>query len=589
MCGILAVTGSNPSKDAVNQALKTLSKRGPDDHGILPFPNCTLAQTRLSIIDLTDKGHQPMHDAIQNVGITFNGEIYNYQALRKTLEDLGHQFTSHSDTEVILKAYLEYGEECPKYLDGMFAFVIWDEEKKILFMARDRFGKKPLYFAYDTEGRLMIASEIKALFALGIKGVIDPAGIDAYLTLMYIPPWRSIYKNIQVLVPAHSARYADGKLISSRYWELQEKPISLSYADAKEEVRRLFTEAVQKRMLAADVEIGAFLSGGVDSTIVTAYAQKYMDQPIKTFSLGYGDLINELPFAQQVADTFKTDHHTLQASVDVIAQLEVVLSYFDEPHGDSSDFAQHLLSEMTASHVKVALSGDGGDELFLGYGWYWAYWNRPKLIRLLNIFISNPFKAHLKNITVFPKSLRLKLWKDAAVVGTEPIDHLVSNISGSGVKKMNLFDISTYLPGQLLTKSDQMSMMHGLEVRSPFLDYQLAEFVVNLPESYKMDHATGKHILKDILAEIMPRDFVERKKQGFGAPVRKWLLDPKVRTYVMNHFGSDARVFAFLKEKEVMKFIKRVYAHQEIKSFYQLWILLCLELWMRKHDGMYEI
>lgn len=584
MCGIFAVQGKNiESTTSTEAALDTLSLRGPDERGSVHFPTCVLGHTRLSIIDL-GSGQQPMRDNEHNRAITFNGEIYNYKELKKELESKGHHFSTNSDTEVILKAYQEYGIDCPKHLDGMFAFALWDEEKKQLFMARDRFGKKPLYYAHDVNGALVIASEIKALQAVGIRGEIDPAAIDLYLTLMYIPPWRSIYKNVQVLLPAHSALYKDGKLSLQRYWELEKKPISVSYADAKKEVTRLLTRAVQKRMI-ADVEIGAFLSGGVDSTLVTAYAQKYASHPLKTFAVGYGEHINELPFAKEASEKIGTEHFTLQAgSGNIIEDLVRVMSYFDEPHADSSDFPQHLVSELASSKVKVALSGDGADELFLGYGWHWKFWNTRKIVQLKNTLFSNPFREHLKSISVFDEASRRALWKDTSAMRHEGADFLVTDSKENGLGKINKYDVTTYLPGQLLTKIDRTSMMHSLEVRCPFLDYQLAEYVYNLPEAYKTDRKSGKIVLKEILLEIMPKEFVYRRKQGFGAPVKEWLKMPEIRSFAEQTLSSPhARLYTFLKQEEVSKLLESFYSGKEPNVFYRIWVLLCLELWLQSH------
>jgi len=583
MCGIISIIGKGAVEASLEGAIETLKHRGPDSHGSMQFDGAALGHTRLAIIDLSPSGHQPMRDNAKNIAITFNGEIYNYKELRAELEAKGHHFSTPSDTEVILKAYQEYGRECPKYLDGMFAFVIWDDEKKQAFMARDRFGKKPLFYAHTPDGKFVAGSEIKALKAAGAKPEIDPAGIDAYLTLMYVPPWRTIYKNVHTILGGHSAVYKDGKLNVQQYWKLERTPIAISYDDAKEKVRQLFTAAVKKRMLAADVEVGSFLSGGVDSTLVTAYAQTYLEKPIKTFSLGYGAEINELPFAEEASKKIDTDHYTLQATSELTDELEKILAYFDEPHGDSANFPQHLVSELASKHVKVALSGDGGDELFMGYGWYFQHWHRPKLMQLKAALFSNPYKEYLKSITVFPASMRRTLLKDAKNINHESIGQLVSPTSDS-IQNINAYDLSTYLPGQLLTKVDQASMMHGLEVRCPLLDHQLAEFVVNLPQEYKMNRGTGKLLLKDLLAEIMPRAFVDRKKQGFGAPVRKWLGEDKMRTYVERQFAEGARVYEYLHEDAVRSFIKKVYASKNPKGYYRLWVLLCLEIWLQKHD-----
>jgi asparagine synthase (glutamine-hydrolysing) len=577
MCGIIATIGKNIPE----AALASLHKRGPDDHGTLAFPKATLGHTRLAIIDLSPTGHQPMEDKERQIAISFNGEIYNYRELHAELEKKGYRFTTQSDTEVVLKCYAEYGVECPTHLDGMFAFALWDNKRERMFLARDRFGKKPLYHATSPDGTFAAASEIKALTAMGFKGEIDPAGLDSYLALMYMPPWRTVYKNISTLLPGHYAVYERGKLITTQYWQLPINQIKISYTEAKEEVRRLFDEAVRKRMI-ADVEIGSLLSGGVDSTIVTAYAQKYASHPLKTFSLGYGEYIDELPFAEQAAKTIGTEHYTLQANTDLVGELEKVLAYFDEPHGDPADFPQHLVSELASSKVKVALSGDGGDEVFLGYGLYWGYWNSSKLARLRNTLLSNPYQEHVRHHTVFNLAERRVLWHEAPL--PEAIDNLVPQMAENDIQKMNLFDFYTYLPGQILTKVDRTSMMHSLEIRSPFLDHHLAEFVFNLPEEYKTNRKSGKLILKDLLAEVMPREFVDRKKQGFGAPVRKWLGEPRMRAYVEEKLGSGARVYSFLHERAVRDFIASTYASSHPKPYYQLWTLLCLELWLRQHN-----
>jgi asparagine synthase (glutamine-hydrolysing) len=584
MCGIFAVIGQAEQREKVNDALATLRRRGPDDQGVLAFPRCTLGQTRLSIVDLTEKGHQPMQDAHERIAITFNGEIYNYKELRETLEKKGYIFTTQSDTESILKAYLEYGEECVEHLDGMFAFIIWDDRVKKAFIARDRFGKKPLYYAHH-DGSLVLASEIKALKAYGISPKINPQGLDAFLALMYLPPSMTFFTNVHTLPPAHCGNVTDGTLTARCYWSLTKKePVkSISYDEAKEETQRLLKNAVQKRMR-ADVEVGAFLSGGVDSTLITAYAQQHTPHPIQTFSLGYGSYINELPFADEAARTIGTNHHTLQASADLINELENVLAYFDEPHADSADLAQHMLSAFTSQKVKVALAGDGGDELFMGYGWYFQYHNRPKLITLKNMLFSNQFAEHIKSITVFPPHLRTYFMRVASEHPWSYAPLSVETLPRNSAHAINAYDLSTYLPGQLLTKVDRTSMMHGLEVRCPLLDHQLAEFVYQLPEAYKMSHTTGKIILKDLLAEVMPRTFVDRKKQGFGAPVRKWLSEPGMQGYVRNKFNNKmGPLYDHLDRDRVQEFVESTLRGGNQKNYYRVWVLLCLLLWCESH------
>lgn len=583
MCGIFAVVGHNIDQKGVDAALSTLRKRGPDDEGSLTFSGCTLAQTRLSIVDLSEKGHQPMQDAHLPYAVTFNGEIYGYKELRKVLEKKGHIFQSDSDTETILKAYAEYGEQCVSHLDGMFAFALWDIEKKKLFLARDPFGKKPLYYAIDSTGALVVASEIKALIAYGIKPIIDPRGIDAYLALMYLPPTMTFFSNVHTLPPAHQATFEGGTFTKSRYWKLEESsPLKISYNEAKEETRRLFTDAINKRMV-ADVEIGAFLSGGVDSTLTTAYAQRVATQPLKTFSLGYGDYINELPFADEAARAIGTDHHTLQASTKLIPELEALMGYLDEPHADSANLAQSVLSEFTSRHVKVALAGDGGDELFMGYGWYWAYYNRPKLIALKNTLFSDQMTEYVKSITMLPPSMRKDLMRAEVEHPFDFVPSSVNETAANDAHRINAYDFLMYLPGQLMTKVDRTSMMYGLEVRCPLLDRDLSAFAYRLPLDYKINRSNGKFILKDILSEIMPRTFVDRRKQGFGAPVRKWLRERDMQAYVRTKFISGSPIFEHLDKEKTLAFVNRTLATNDQKSYYRLWILLCLELWLEAH------
>ena len=517
MCGIIGIIGENINaynKKTLHAMLDTLFKRGPDDSGILSFPNCLLGQTRLSILDLTS-GHQPMFDKKFDMAIIFNGEIYNYRELKKDLEKRGYVFSTKSDTEVILKTYIEYGNNCPKYLDGMFAFVIWDNKKNQLFMARDRFGKKPLYYTFDDKKNLLIASEIKALFqSKQIKGEINYEAIDNYLTLMYIPPWKTVYKNIYVIPPASFAIFENKNLHIKKYWQLEKKNILTTYEEAKEKVRDLLTKSVEKRMI-ADVEIGSFLSGGIDSTLVTTIAQSFSQTPIKTFSVGYQDYIDELPFALEAAKKNKTDHHTLQAKDDMAQELKTAIEYFDEPHADSSDFPQYLLSKFAATKEKVALSGDGADELFGGYRKHLA----EMKIRAMGGFKKSIIRGSSK-VLKFNKSSRSeglgdfnrRLQKlsdgmdlspterytnwckwitdaDRVKLIKEKNNELVLKTGEGIISDLNDFlirDQNFVLPNDMLKKIDLMSMAHALEVRVPFLDHQLVEFANSLPTDYKI-------------------------------------------------------------------------------------------------------
>lgn len=584
MCGIFGMVGNikNIDKSKIPLMLGSLLARGPDEKGVAEFESCILGQTRLSVIDLLS-GHQPMTDSENNLTITFNGEIYNFKELRETLYKLGHTFKTNSDTEVILKAYAEYGEDCPIRLDGMFAFAIWDEKNKTLFMARDRFGKKPFYYCTDRHNNFIFASEIKAIFESGtIKGIIDPKAIDNYLALMYIPPQKTIYKNIHTLAPAEYATYKNGTLLKKKYWKLRLKPKQTSYDEARNEIKKLFDKAVKKRLI-ADVEIGSFLSGGVDSTLVTAYAEKHLDRPIKTFSLEYANHMSELPFAKEAALKIRADHKELRVGNNLIESLKESIEYFDEPHADSSDFPQALISDFAGKYVKVALSGDGADELFMGYGWYQKHLHLSLRKHTVAKLFLNPFEGYIKNISIFDKNERKKLWGKNSKNVNDFVSPELLKSKIDPITKINIFDLTTYLPGQLLSKIDRMGMMHSLEVRSPFLDSNLAEFVFNLPTEFKMNKNENKIILKDILSEIMPKEFVYRRKQGFGAPVNEWLKDKDVKRLIEEKLTDGAMIHEYLDKKVTKQILEKFYKNNDDSYHYKAWLLLCLELWFLSH------
>ena len=583
MCGVLAITGNGVEPNRYNKKamLAALSSRGPDGEGELSFPSCWLGHRRLSIIDLAT-GAQPM--ASEALAVTFNGEIYNYLELRGSLERRGHRFATNSDTEVILKSYKEYGERCVEHLDGMFAFALWDNESKKLFLARDRFGKKPLYYCFDNK-TLIVASEIKALLASGkIKGRLSRSALDNYLQLGYVPPWKSIYENIFQLPPAHAAVFANGELKTRKYWALKQSPVICTYEEAKEESRQLLKAAVKKRLLASDVEVGAFLSGGVDSTIISLIAHKYLTCPLKTFSLGYGEYINELPYAQKAAEEIGSNHRTIQASENIINGLETIMSYFDEPHADTADVSHHLISQFAASNkIKVVLSGDGSDEIFMGYEHHARHRHISYKSHLIEKIFLNPFQGRVRSTRVFRPIDRLLMWGSIQPLNRDIFADGAYLPNMNAIEKMTAFDLTTYLPGQLLVKADRGSMMHGLEVRSPFLDTALVEFVCNLPVEFRASETNQKRILKDLLLERMPHDFVNRRKRGFGAPLRKWLREPAMRDYIFQKLGRGALIRA-LFIPQVIDILLSYYKQGDKRVFTRLWVLLCLEMWMEAHQ-----
>lgn len=584
MCGILATKGKlSLSEDTVSKMLGTLAHRGPDEQKFIKINDAILGQARLSIVDLS-AGNQPMTDNSKPITIVFNGEIYDYQNLKRDLENKGHKFRTKSDTEVILKSYIEYGKNCVKYIDGMFAFVIYDQEKDILFIARDRFGKKPFYYTF-IDNTFICASEIKAIFASQkIKGQINPQALYDYLKYSYIGPDKTIYKNISTLPPAHAGILENGQIKTWQFWSLKKQNIEVSYEQAKDQIKKLFADAVRKRMV-ADVEIGSLLSGGVDSTITTYYAQKYSTRPIKTFSIGYDGEKNELPYALQASKQIGTDHYSLPINSDMTQALIDIISYMDEPHGDNSDFPQHLISKLASSKVKVALTGDGADELFMGYGWYQKKMHTPKW-RLDKLF-KNSFTIQQEMIQMFNNKKIAKLVKIPYSKDETYLNSVVNTVSDP-INKINNFDILFYLPGQLLTKIDRTSMMNSLEVRSPFLDTKLVEYVYNLPTEFKFNKNQNKIILKDILAEIFPRDFVYRRKQGFGAPVKDWLKQNSIINLIDSKLvNQQSQIYQYLDYDFIQNIIKD-FAQDKRNSEHRLWVLLCLAIWFDQHKENIE-
>jgi asparagine synthase (glutamine-hydrolysing) len=583
MCGIIGIAGGGEHcPEEVLSGVRSLDRRGPDDSGTLAFPSCVLGHTRLSVIDIGG-GRQPMADAERKVAIAFNGEIYNYRQLRRTLEAAGHRFATESDTEVVLRSYLEYGTECPKRLDGMFAFGIWDDRQQALFMARDRFGEKPLFYARAGEA-LIFASEIKAILATGhVKPKVDRVSLDNYLSLLYVPPWRTIYADIRPLKPACQALFRNGTLAETRYWQLTHRPLSISLDEATQTVQSMLADSVRSRLV-ADVEVGTLLSGGVDSSIVTMLAQKASSRPIKSFSAGFEDFVNELPYAAEVAGMVGTSHHEEQIRTDLVLAFEDVVRYFDEPFADSSNVPMQLVAQRARRSVKVVLSGDGGDELFLGYRQYRKHQHLPRIIRLARNLLSDPFE-HFKNriIRHFAPRERARLWKDGSAIETDPTDHIDLSAAETPIQKMNLVDIYLGLPGDMLTKVDRASMMHSLEVRCPFLNHRLAEFAYNLPVAYKSDGIRGKLILERAFRGSLPASVFDRAKQGFGAPVKDWLGKPEFKAHVERYLLSDPHIASCLDMRIVRRYVEEFYRGRLSLQF-RIWVLLALEVWWRTHE-----
>lgn len=580
----------------------TQAHRGPDGDGIHFYSDCGLGHRRLSIVDLAC-GAQPMFSPARDVGIVFNGEIYGFQEIRAGIRD--YTFTTTSDTEVMLALYARFGSAMLRHLPGMFAFAIWDERKKELFCARDRFGEKPFYYAIGKDGAFVFASEIKSILASGlIEPELDEASLAHYLRRLYVHPHKTIYSNIHTLPPAHMLRFANGKVHVERYWSLPPPKGRVGLSAAVEEFRFLMDRAV-KQQLVADVPVAAFLSGGLDSSTIVALAARHHPH-IKTFSFGFGTSINELPFAEQIAEKFSTEHMTLSDETEDLAELLVKMQeIYDEPFADSSNIPTYLISRMTRKHVPVVLSGDAGDELLGGYAfWYRALYKMEKAMTLPAM--ARPFVDwYHRSLTKRQKPL--PVWLADIIQGREIMNghHSVlaahyqrttyftdDEIRSLGVSKMHngraVFpkpngldavlraDIEDYMPGDILVKTDRAAMANSLELRAPFLDVNVASFCISLPMRLKITSTTDKRLMREAFGEQWTPEIRKRGKQGFGAPVVDWLKQDSLRRLVDDYLRNrQRRIFSILSYDAVQPIADA--------GTYKTWILLVLALWMETH------
>src|SRR5262245_3548601 len=636
MCGITGAIWTDPDRGIeapdLQRMTDCLRHRGPDGEGTYlseyrhrpPYesmPGIALGFRRLAIIDLVTGG-QPMSNEDGSIWLVFNGEIYNYLDLRRRLEGSGHTFRTDSDTETIVHLYEDEGPECFSHLNGMFAVAIWDSNRRRLVLGRDRLGKKPLVYRHEP-GRLLFASELKSLLQIaGLPRDIDPAAIDEYLTYQYIPHPNTIFRGFHKLPPGHLAIYQDDQLTVRPYWRPDFSLESrISKRDAIEQLRELLASAVKLRMR-SDVPLGAFLSGGVDSSIIVALMQQQSVEPVKTFTIGFPvPEYDESKYAETVARHLKTDHHVLEVKPDALEVLPKLAYYYDEPFADSSAIPTWYVSKLTREHVTVALSGDGGDELFVGYPryraalaaahfdrfiplrslvasrfWQWlpASGRQKSFLRRVKRFSEAitlpPPRRYLNWIGIFQERQRADLYRDdfLARLTTDPGAFLRSAWQRCGsrdtVTCASLCDLTTYLPCDLMTKVDIASMAHSLECRAPILDYRLVEFAAALPSKYKDRRGRGKWLLREAFGHLLPSEVFTRRKMGFGVPLDHWFRHELKSLTADLLLSPTARCLAYFRHESIQALWdthqSRQYDHSN-----RLWALVMLESWLREWGG----
>ena len=620
MCGIAGIVYTDPDRPVAVDDLKkmcgALIHRGPDDEGFFTRDNVGLGMRRLKVIDLVT-GRQPISNEDGSIWIVFNGEIYNYPELRRDLEERGHKFSTQTDTETIVHAYEEYGENCVGKLNGMFAFAIWDGSRKKLLLARDRIGVKPLYYFFDGH-RLLFGSELKAILQCkDIPKNIDRQALDAFLTFEYIPAPLSIFADIKKLPAGHLLILERGKVSTRQYWDLQFGASEADERELSETLYDLLKDAVRMRLI-SDVPLGAFLSGGIDSSSLVALMSELMDRPVKTFSIGFDDpSYNELEYARTVAKYFGTDHHELTIQPDVVNLVSDLIRHLDEPLGDVSIFPTYLVSKLAREHVTVVLSGDGGDELFGGYEWYVAekiaryYRHLPGAVKtrwipsLIGLVPPSPRKKgpvnKLKRFvegSALPESLRHFRWSTFLTEAskcdlyTEDLRQSVKHgetcsrfttyfntcVEADPTWQEQFADVKTYLADDILVKVDRMSMANSLEARTPYLDYRVAEFAAALPTGLKLRGLQTKYLLKRCMSEKLPPCILKRKKEGFSIPMKNW-LQQELRP-MMEEVLSPCRI----KQEELfnpsyVEKLKRDHLNGVANNSHQLWSLMVFEIW----------
>ncbi len=630
MCGLTGIFDtqgrSEIDRAVLHRMNETQHHRGPDEGGLHVEPGVGLGHRRLSIIDLST-GQQPLFNEDGSVVVVFNGEIYNYQELIPELTALGHVFHTRSDTEVIVHAWEAWGETCVERFRGMFAFALWDRNRETLFLARDRLGVKPLYYALLPGGQLIFGSELKSLLAHGgLRREIDPQAIEEYFALGYVAEPRSIFKGAFKLSPGHTLRIARGDLMprEREYWDVKFRVAgSIGLVEAEEELRRRLNESIRLRMI-SEVPLGAFLSGGVDSSAVVALMAQQSSAPVRTCSIGFSDpAFNESDFARMVAERYHTDHHLDRVESDDFELIDELARLYDEPYADSSAIPTYRVCQLARKHVTVALSGDGGDESFGGYRRYrlhlmeermraalplglrrgvfgllgtvypkadWA----PRVLRAKTTFQSlgrNSVEAYFHSVSLLRDDMRRRLFSNAfrsQLGGYSAQDvfdrHAAKVDTDDPLALIQYLDLKTYLVGDINTKVDRASMAHSLEVREPLMDHPLVEWLATLPASLKIKGQEGKYLLKKAMELHLPEEVLYRPKMGFAVPLGRWFRGPlreRVRQAVQGERLRDSGIFnpAYLQHL--------LDSHESGMRDYStpLWTLLMFDGFLRKVMG----
>ncbi len=621
ICGKFCFDGEVVDRDLVAKMCDTIIHRGPDDEGIYTAPYVGLGQRRLSVIDLRRDACPPLSNEDQTIWLTYNGEIYNFQELREELLTLGHRFQTNADTEVIIHLYEEEGLDCLNRLEGMFAFALWDANKKRIFAARDRLGKKPFCYA-KRPGSFVFGSEIKAITVdPEIASAPDRSAIDLYMTYAYVPAPYTAFEGIRKLPPGHFLTCdTSGHLEVEQYWNAPTvEPTTAKPEEIQEEIVRLFREAVRARLI-SDVPLGAFLSGGIDSATVVALMAEESSKPVKTFSIGFEeDEFSELPYARMVADRYQTDHHELVVQPASSEILPLLVKHYNEPFADPSALPTYYVSKLARENVTVALSGDGGDESFSGYDHYSTMLNWGKLDGIpagIRHAISSggelalkPFPNHnflarvLRGFWMLDADLRgryllsisqlkpneksllytdqFKSYLQAHGDQADPLREYPYDASMDAINWLARHDQNFYLPSCLMVKSDIASMANSLELRCPLLDHKIVEFAASIPSKLKRDAGVGKRIMRDAVKSLLPEKLINKPKMGFCIPLEKWLrtdLSDMLKDALLDGRLEQRGLFeAAHLERMVQEHINgtRVWSNR-------LWGLLMLELWFRE-------